>query len=130
MKELKIFVYGNSLMKEDSKALRISRRIKMKGVAFREMDAVEDFDTDNPVIMDVADTERVEIITDENRLKQPKLYAAHDFDLAFQLKLLKKMGMIKSFKVITVPAGMDEERALKDIVKVIESISSSREGSE
>ncbi len=127
MQYLKIFVYGNALMEEDSKALRISRRIKIKGVIFKEMDAVEDFDVENPVIMDVADTDKVEIITDENRLKQPRLYAAHDFDLAFQLKLLKKAGMIKSFKVIAVPAGVDEERTLRDVVKAIESISSSRE---
>ena len=129
MNDLKIFVYGNALMSGDSKALRISRRIKMKGVVFQEMDAVEDFNTDNPIIMDVADTDRVEIITDEGRLKQPKLYAAHDFDLAFQLKLSKKAGIIKGFRVIAIPSGMDDETALTEVVKAIESISSSHAGS-
>jgi len=119
VKELKIFVYGNTLLKRDSKALRISRRVKLKGVSFREMDTSEDFDTENPVIMDVSNTDRVEVITNESQLQEPKLYSLHDFDLAFQLKLLKKAGLIKSFTVIALPDKLSDDETLKQAVEAI-----------
>lgn len=124
VKELKIFVYGNVLLKGDSKALRVSRKIKINGVAFSEMDTNEDFDTENPVIMDVSNTEKVELITNENQLQQPKPYSLHDFDLAFQLKLLKKTGIIKNFTVIALPEKLDDEETLKQAVEAIKKIQS------
>jgi Ni,Fe-hydrogenase maturation factor len=122
VKELKIFVYGNPLLKGDSKALRVSKKISIQGVTFREMDTSEDFDTQTPVIMDVANTEKVKIVTDESQLKHPKLYSMHDFDLAFQIKIMKKAGLIKSFTIIALPEKLSEEKTLKQTIEAIKKL--------
>jgi len=42
----------------------------------------------------------------------------HDFDLAYNLKLLKKIGAIDSIKIIGVPMQISDEDALYQIQSI------------
>ena len=43
----------------------------------------------------------------------------HDFDLAYNLKLLEKIGKIDSVKIIGVPMEISEEEALDQIQLIL-----------
>ena len=43
----------------------------------------------------------------------------HDFDLGYNLRLLKKMNLIDSAEIICIPVGMKEEDALKKIISLL-----------
>ncbi|MEM5843341.1 MAG: hypothetical protein QXL97_01335, partial [Candidatus Aenigmatarchaeota archaeon] len=96
---MKIYVFGNPLVKKDSLAVKLSKKLKkvFPQIDFEEFDVVEDLKEENLVIMDVAEgIEKVEIIEDLDLLENRKIYSLHDYDLSYELKLLKKIGKIKN----------------------------------
>ncbi|MEM0333223.1 MAG: hypothetical protein QXX30_02030 [Candidatus Aenigmatarchaeota archaeon] len=122
---MKIYVFGNPLVKKDSLAVKLSKKLKkvFPQIDFEEFDVVEDLKEENLVIMDVAEgIEKVEIIEDLDLLENRKIYSLHDYDLSYELKLLKKIGKIKNVKIIAIPFNLNEEEALKQIINYIHLI--------
>lgn len=115
---LDIFVLGNQLIKEDSVALRLVPKLKKKfpQINFLEFDPIDDLYSENVIIMDVVEgIDKVEIINDISRLETKKIYSTHDFDVAFLLKLFKKMGVINKAIIIGIPKNLDEKEITKQI---------------
>lgn len=122
---MKIYVFGNPLVKKDSLAVKLSKKLKkvFPQIDFEEFDVVEDLKEENLVIMDVAEgIEKVEIIEDLDLLENRKIYSLHDYDLSYELKLLKKIGKIKNVKIIAIPFNLNEEEALKQVINYIHLI--------
>ncbi|MEM5832089.1 MAG: hypothetical protein QXW01_01600 [Candidatus Aenigmatarchaeota archaeon] len=122
---MKIYVFGNPLVKKDSLAVKLSKKLKkvFPQIDFVEFDVVEDLKEENLVIMDVAEgIEKVEIIEDLDLLENRKIYSLHDYDLSYELKLLKKIGKIKNVKIIAIPFNLNEEEALKQVINYIHLI--------
>ncbi|MFH1240136.1 MAG: hypothetical protein V1672_02870 [Candidatus Diapherotrites archaeon] len=125
-----ILVFGNPLVTEDALALKIADKLstrpevneKFRFIKTDSLDNLEEYG-ENLLILDVAaNIKKVEIITDLKMLEQNKIYSMHDFDLGFNLKLLKKLGKIKSVKIIAIPMNYSEKQALTEIKEKLNSI--------
>jgi Ni,Fe-hydrogenase maturation factor len=64
------------------------------------------------------------LIDDVDKFVQTKALSLHDFDLGLNLKLAKKLGKIKSVKIIGVPANISEDEAIQKISQLTASLSS------
>lgn len=117
---MKILVFGNPLVKKDSLPLRILPKLrkKFKNIEFKEIDATEELQAEgrNLIILDAVEgINKVILIEDINQIQKNKAYSLHDFDLGFNLKLLKKMNLIDSVKIIGVPINISEKEAVNQI---------------
>ncbi|VVB65951.1 Uncharacterised protein [Candidatus Gugararchaeum adminiculabundum] len=131
--KMKILVFGNPLVAEDSIALKLMNGLKRKfpKVEFREFDSAENLEGEGRdlLILDAAKgIKKVELLGSGNlgkdleKLENPKAYSMHDFDLGITLKLLKKMGEIDSVRIIAVPSDYGEKKALEEVGKMIEGM--------
>lgn len=124
----RILVFGNALVEEDSLPLRLlpALRARFPGVEFREFDAAENLEAEGPdlLILDAAKgPDRVVLLEGAGSVETGKIYSMHDFDLALTLKLLGKMKLIRSVRIIAVPVGYPEEKALEEASALISSLS-------
>lgn len=118
-----VYVFGNPLVREDSLPLRLIERLKKEfpSLQFREFDVVEDLEIEKElnIIDTVKGIKKVELIEDIDKIITDKIYSMHDFDLGYNLKLLKKMKMIEKVRIFGVPADMSEKEALKELCDAI-----------
>ncbi|MFC2143678.1 hypothetical protein ACFLQN_04745 [Candidatus Aenigmatarchaeota archaeon] len=123
---MKILVFGNPLVPQDSLPLKIANKIKIPGVTFKELEPSIDELTDEGrdlIILDtVINTDKVRVIENIDAIITEKIYSLHDFDLGHTLKLLKKMELIDSVKIICVPQSISEAEAIKQVKNVIKPI--------
>jgi Ni,Fe-hydrogenase maturation factor len=122
---MKIFVFGNEYMENDSSAKKLADEIKMKGVEFIDCKSVSDlFDSGekDPVILDVVENIKEPILIDNiDQLAETKSVSVHDMDLAFHLKLYKELGTIDSVKIIGVPPRDVDKNMKKSVEDMIKS---------
>lgn len=120
MKE--ILVFGNPLVKEDNLAIEIAKELKIPDVKFVICDSFSDilnYNKKEITILDIIENiDKVIIFKDIEKLKINK-FTAHDFDLAFNLKLMKKMGKINNITIIGIPQKGDKEKIKKEIIRFI-----------
>jgi hypothetical protein len=119
---MKIYVFGNPLVNEDSLPLRFLEKLRKRfpSIDFREFDTTEDMEERNLIIIDtVKGIKKVEMIDDIDKIVSEKIYSMHDFDLGQNLKLMKKMKMIDSVRILGVPMNYDEGKAFLEICHLI-----------
>jgi Ni,Fe-hydrogenase maturation factor len=119
---MKILAFGNPLVEEDSLVLKILPKLRKEfpEIEFEEVDPTEGLDKHGKdlILLDVVQgIDKVMMIDSVEQLQTNKIYSMHDFDLAYNLKILKKLDLIDSVKIIGVPMGMDEGEALKEVGK-------------
>ncbi len=121
-KGIKIYIAGNPLIRKDNLPLRIMPHLQKK---FPKLD-FEEIETENlpeekdlNIIDTVIGIDDVQMIKDIDAIVTGKVYSLHDFDLGFNLKLMKKMGKLKSVKIIGVPPHLNEEKAMDGISRAI-----------
>ena len=105
--------------------LKLVGRLKKKfpSLQFKEFDTVEDLNERELNIIDtVKGIKKVELIEDIDKIITDKIYSMHDFDLGYNLKLMKKMKMIDSVRIFGIPMGMDEKKAFTGLCGLIKSI--------
>lgn len=128
---MKILVFGNHLVKQDNLPLRILPQLKQNfpNIEFKELDSTETLqnETDenkNLTILDTAiDIDQIKTIAlntqeDFKKLQLPNALSMHDFDLAYNLRLLKKVNLINQVKIICVPMEMQEEEASSQLQSI------------
>jgi len=123
---MKILVFGNELVREDSLAVKLIPRLQKEfpDIEFKHIDPCENLEAEieqgKLTIIDVMQgIKKVIVIKDIEQIKQDKIYSMHDFDLAFNLKILHKIGKLKEVEIIGIPWDMDEERALREVKKIL-----------
>lgn len=124
-KKIKIYVLGNPLLKEDSISLKLVPKLEKRfpQINFLEFDPLEELHSEEVIFMDVVEgIKNVEIINDLKILETRKIYSTHDFDLAFLLKLLRKLNIIKKAIIIGIPKNIKERDALKQLENKIEKL--------
>jgi len=120
---MKVLVFGNPLVEKDNLALKIMPKLQEKfpDVDFKEFDPTESLEKEGKhlKIIDVAEPNFSEVrelsLRDEKdfeKLQVNKVYSMHDFDLGYNLKLLKKMELIDNVDILCIPHNMDEKKAL------------------
>jgi len=119
----KIFVFGNPLVKEDSLALKVAERLrgKVEGICFEAVESLEEVkEREDLYIMDVAvGLEKVQVIEDLDKLQTRQPVSGHDFDLAMELKVLRKVGEVGVVKIIAIPAEYSLEKAVEGVKAVL-----------
>jgi Ni,Fe-hydrogenase maturation factor len=121
-----IYVFGNPLVREDSLPLKLINKLRKEfpSLQFKEFDTVEDFELKKElnIIDTVKGIKKVELIEDIDKIITDKIYSMHDFDLGYNIKLLKKMRMIDKVRIFGIPSDMKEKEAMKELCDVIKSI--------
>ena len=123
---MNVYVFGNEYVAEDQRAIEVARELEgtIEGISFVFVNPNEDapFVNEHHVVIldtvqgisEVALVEGVEIAT---LILSPR-GSVHDFDLAFQLRYLKKLGKLGDVTVIGVPQeGEVDHLLIKSIFK-------------
>jgi Ni,Fe-hydrogenase maturation factor len=126
MAKLKILVFGNTLLKNDRLPITMMEELQKEfpDIEFREFDTVEDIHKEGRSLYIVDTVEGIEHVITITRIDQlitNKIYSVHDFDLAYNLKLLKKADMIENVMIFGIPMAMKKGQALRELKKIIRS---------
>jgi len=130
---MKVYVFGNEDLDFDNGAIAVAKKIggTLSEVEFVIVKPNEDLPFDNgvdTVVMDVVEglTEVILIQDDGYRGELDKIIlpprtTAHDFDLGFQLKYLKKLGKLGRVKIIGLPmvGNIDYDRIHSILRKLV-----------
>ena len=109
---MKVYVFGNEDLPEDRKAIEAAKQLDgaMDGVSFIFVKPNEDVpfaDESRVVILDaVQGFEEVALLIEGDEIEELILSprgSVHDFDLAFQLRYLRKIGKLGDITIIGVP---------------------------
>ncbi|VVC03371.1 Uncharacterised protein [Candidatus Bilamarchaeum dharawalense] len=124
---MKILVFGNPLVKEDSLAFHLLPKLvkKFPEIEFKEFDSAENLESEGRdlLILDVAKgIDKVSILNGFDDLEITHAYSMHDFDLSVTLRILKKIKAIDSVKIIAIPIDYDEKKALKEVMELLRTL--------
>mgnify|MGYP001344903027 CR=1 FL=1 len=121
---IRILVFGNPYLKEDTLALKVAQSLEIEGVEFKATANLNDLlDEKYEAILDVAyGVPRVVLLDNLDKLKEHKLVSLHDYDVSFFLKLMKAMGKLQQVKIIAISITYDFEKALEETSKLIKSL--------
>lgn len=108
---MKVYVFGNEDVPEDSRAIRVAEKLAgmLEDISFVPVKPNEDVPFANERHVVVLDTVQgirdVTSISGESidRLILSPRGSVHDFDLAFQLRYLKKIGKLGEVTIVGVP---------------------------
>ena len=104
---MKISVFGNPDLEGDSAALKLIPGLKKKYPRAEIMveDPTEGLKPARDwIIIDVCQgISQVTEFTDLDQFASARRLSVHDYDLAMELQLLKKLGKIKKLRILAVP---------------------------
>jgi Ni,Fe-hydrogenase maturation factor len=121
-----IHIFGNPLLDFDNLPLKLAPKLKkiFPEINFVITDPSENLEPINGelIIIDTVEgAKKVVVIDDLEQIKTARIYSLHDFDLAFNLKLLQKIGKLKKVKIFGMPMEGDERKIFMQLVKIIKS---------
>ena len=117
---MKIYVFGNPLVKEDSLPVKLLPDLSKKfpKIEFIITDPNENFPPENEKDLIILDTvkgiteARLFDLSDLKEISQSPI-SPHDYDLLFHLLLLKKRKIIDRVKIIGVPLLYDRTKVVQ-----------------
>ena len=130
---MKIYLFGNPLLPNDSLPLRWKKNLEklFPQIIFETVDVNENFprigernliilDTvigiKEPMVLDLDDFDQAQLGFKKNK-KSP--ISPHDYDLLLHLLLLKKLKKIDSVKIIGIP-NIENKKMFDELIKIIE----------
>ena len=123
---MNVYVFGNEYVAEDIRAIEVARELQntVEGVSFVFVGPNEEVpfaDEPRVVILDtiqgIQDVALVEGDEFDGLLLSPR-GSVHDFDLAFQVRYLKKLGKLGTVTVIGIPQeGEVDHLLIKSILR-------------
>lgn len=109
---MKISVFGNPDLEGDKAALKLIPWLKKKypGAEIKVEDPAEGLQpAADWLIVDVCQgINKVTKFTDLNKFAAVRRVSVHDYDLAMELRLLKKLGKINQLRILAVPVDFEE----------------------
>jgi Ni,Fe-hydrogenase maturation factor len=108
---MKVYVFGNEYVAEDRRAIEVARELEgtLDGISFVFVDPNADvpfMDEQRVVILDTVQGARDVALVEGGELEGLILSprgSVHDFDLAFQLRYLKRLGKLGRVTIISIP---------------------------
>lgn len=115
-----IYIFGNPLLNFDNLPLKLAPKLQkmFPEIDFVIIDPNENLKPINKklILIDAIEgIDKVIIIDNIDKIQTQKLYSLHDFDLAFNLKLLQKIGKLQKVKIFGVPMDGDKEIILEQL---------------
>lgn len=123
-----VYVLGNPLEPKDSSAVKLLPILQKKipEFDFVQLDPTEEFpykeESHVYIIDSVVGIKDVTVFTDLSRLELSPRVSVHDFDLPISLGILKKLGKIKKVTIIGIPQKGNNQKIIKEAVKILKSI--------
>ena len=123
---MEIYVFGNPEIENDSLPLKILPELQKNfpEIKFEIKDPNEEWET--PEELTIIDTvlgiEEVKIFEDLKNFSKAPNVSLHDFDAYSNLKYLEKLGRLKKIKIIGIPPIISQEKAVKEISKILKSL--------
>lgn len=120
-----IYIFGNELLDFDNLPIKLVPELKklFPNINFIIQDPTENIkpaENGELIIIDtVIGIDKVMVINDIKKLETEKIYSMHDFDLAFNLKLLKKIDQLEKLTIFGVPPKINKKTALKQLTELI-----------
>lgn len=123
---MKIFIFGNPELKNDSLPLEILPDLKKRfpKIFFEEKDSNEDWDMpENVLIIDtVVGIKKIKIFNSLEDFESAPRVSMHDFDALANLRLLIKLGKVKKVKIIGIPPNISKKEAFSQTAKILASL--------
>ena len=114
---MNVYVFGNEYIAEDKRAIEVARELEgaLEGISFVFVNPNEDVpfvDQRLAVILDTVEGVQDVALVEGDRIDGLVLSprgSVHDFDLAFQLRYLRKLGKLGKVTIIGIPqeGGVD-----------------------
>lgn len=127
---MNIYLFGNEDVEIDSRPLTLEGIVnktfpRITSIKIKPNDELTFIDEQNPILIDTVLGINEVSLFDESDIEKIVLSpraSVHDFDLGFQLKLLKKMGMLKKWHLIGIPGDkpLDQDRVISILRKLVE----------
>jgi Ni,Fe-hydrogenase maturation factor len=123
---MKVYVFGNAYIAGDGRAVQLARELEgdIEGISFVFVAPNEDLpfvDEGHVVILDtVQGIKEVTLLEGDitDRLILSPRGSVHDFDLAFQLRYLKKLNRLGEVTIIGVPqVGKEDYLSIQSILR-------------
>lgn len=119
-----IYIFGNPILDFDNLPIRLMPQLAK---AFPQLDFILKDPNENlhpdrgelTIIDTVVGPPEVVVLDDIDKIESSPAYSLHDFDLGFNLKLLKKIGHLKKVTIFGVPSKMDQAEALEQLTVLI-----------
>jgi Ni,Fe-hydrogenase maturation factor len=109
--QMKIYVFGNEYVAEDKRAIEVAKELEgaIEGISFVFVNPNEDVSFVNERHVVILDTVQgiwevtlIEGSVIDELISSPR-GSVHDFDLAFQLRYLKKLNKLGEVTIIGIP---------------------------
>lgn len=119
-----IYIFGNPLLPFDSLPIKLLPKLKnaFPQINFIVKDPNENIKPHNGellIIDTVMGIKNVVVIDDIDKIQLSPTCSLHDFDLGYNLRLLKKIGKLKNVIIFGIPPNINEEEALRQLTKLI-----------
>ncbi|MFH1802276.1 MAG: hypothetical protein ABH864_02370 [archaeon] len=118
-----IYILGNPSFEQDSLPVKLLPKLQAELPQFQfiHLDPTENLPEENHLILidTILDISEVKVLTDIDKIQSSPNVSMHDFDLGFQLKLMKKLGKIDKVTIIGVPEKGNQEQALNKIKSIL-----------
>ncbi len=124
---MKISVFGNPNLPQDSLAFRLVPHLQklLPHAEFIHQDPQEQIIPLGESIWWIIDVVRnfsvVKLISDLDQIKDTKRVSLHDYDLATELKLIKKIYPDITIKIVGVPPQGEVEKIARQVAEIIAS---------
>lgn len=107
---MKVYIFGNQDLESDNVAISLSKKVKkdddIEFIYIKPNEDVPFVNEEHVVLIDVILDLKEVTVFDESSIDKLVLSprsSVHDFDLGFQLKYLKKLGMLNKVTIIGLP---------------------------
>ena len=123
---MNVYVFGNEYVAEDKRAIEVARELEgtIEGISFVFVNPNEDAPFVNErhvVILDTVQDLRDVALVEGDQIDGLSLSlrgSVHDFDLAFQLRYLKKLNRLGEVTIIGIPQeGKVDHLLVKSILR-------------
>jgi Ni,Fe-hydrogenase maturation factor len=123
---MNIYVMGNLLINYDSLPIKLLPLLQKEfpDIEFSELDPTEDIPPQKRLIIidTVINIKKIMLFNDIDKIDLGRIVSLHDFDLGYNLKLMKKFGMVDKVNIIGVPPKISQNKAILEIKKLINKI--------
>lgn len=120
-----VYVLGNPLIALDSLPIKLLPKLQKlcPQFNFEILDPTEEIqveDDEDLILVDsVLGLDKVTIFHTLDFFAYSPRVSVHDYDLPVNLKLMQKLGKIKRFTIIGIPANGDKQKILNEIINLL-----------
>lgn len=128
MKTKTIYILGNPSIEQDATPIKLLPQLKktLQQYNFQHLDPTENLPEENHLILidTILSLKEVKTLneTELDKIQNSPTISMHDFDLGFQLKLMKKLGKINKVTIIGIPEKGNSKTILEQIKSELNGI--------